>query len=345
MKNIVFWTMILFAGMSKAQDIHFSQFYMMPLQQNPSMAGALYELEANVIYKDQWRAVSSPYRTFGMGYHMRFSKKKKPNGYLAAGANFFSDQAGDGNLGTTKGGLSLAYHIKADTYNSFGAGLYGGYFQRKIDYTNLTWASQYDGLQMNTSLPAGDVGQANYSRFDLGAGINWTYNNTGGDIKVAGNNDLNFNLGLGVFHLNRPTVSFLGSDDRLNMRYVFHGNGVISLSNSNWAVVPGFMYARQGPSQEIYVGSLMRYLLSQNSKFTGFKNGAALYAGAYMRMRDAVTAKMIIEYAGWAFGVSYDVNVSSLNTASNFRGGLEFSLRFVAPNPFSSGYGANNSRY
>lgn len=345
MKKLLFLFLVCMSVSTNAQDIHFSQFYMMPLQQNPSMAGAMYELEANMIYKDQWRAISSPYRTFGMGYHMRFGKKRNPKGFLAAGANFFSDQAGDGNLGTTKGGLSLAYHIKADQYNSIGAGLYGGYFQRKIDYTNLTWASQYDGQQINSALNPGAVGQDALSQFDVGAGVNWTYNNTGGRIKVTGNNDLNFNVGLGVFHLNRPKVSFLGSDERLAMRYVFHGNGTIALANSNWAVVPGFMYARQGPSQELYAGTLMRYLLSQNSKFTGFKNGAALYAGAYMRMRDAITAKMIIEYAGWAFGVSYDVNISSLQTASNFRGGLEFSLRFVAPNPFTSGYGANNARY
>ena len=330
---------------SFAQDIHFSQFYMMPLQQNPSMAGAIHPVEANVTFKDQWKAIASPYRTFAMGFHMRFSKKRNTNGYMAAGVNFFSDKAGDANLGTGKGGLSLAYHIRADEYNTIGMGLFGGYYQRTIDYNNLTWASQYDGTQINPSLTPGLSGDASFSRFDLGAGVNWTYNNTGGDIKVTGNNDLNFNVGVGVFHLNRPSFSFLGMDEKQPMRIVAHGTGVISIPETKWAFVPGFMYARQGPAQEIYVGTLMRCLLSQNSKFTGFKHGAALYTGAYFRTKDAVTAKLFIEYAGFAFGVSYDVNVSSLQTASRFRGGLELSLRFVAPNPFMANYGANNSRY
>lgn len=329
----------------QAQDIHFSQFYMMPLQQNPSMAGAIHPVEANIVFKDQWKAIASPYRTFAMGYHMRFGKKRRAKGYLAAGVNFFSDKAGDANLGTGKGGLSLAYHIKADEYNRIGAGIYGGYFQRKIDFSNLTWASQYDGTSINPSLQPGATGAASFTNFDVGAGLNWTYNNTGGDFKVTGNNDLNFNVGVGVFHLNRPQYSFLGNSEKLPMRFSVHGNGVISIPETKWAFVPGFMYNRQGPAQEIYVGSLMRYLLSQNSKFTGFKQGAALYTGLYWRTRDAIAAKLILEYAGWAFGISYDINVSSLQTASQFRGGIELSLRFVAPNPFQSTYGGNNSRY
>ena len=130
------------------------------------------------------------------------------------------------------------------------------------------------------------------------------------------------------------------------MKFVIHGNGVISFGESSkMALVPGFMYYRQGPAQEIYFGTLFRYLLAQDSKFTGFKNGAAMYWGAYLRTRDAITAKFILEYAGWGFGVSYDINISSLQQATYTRGGLELCLRFVAPNPFMKTYGADHSRY
>ena len=91
--------------------------------------------------------------------------------------------------------------------------------------------------------------------------------------------------------------------------------------------------------------ALLRHLLAQDSKFTGFKNGAAFYWGAYLRAKDAVTAKILLEYAGWGFGVSYDINTSNLKQVTNTRGGIEFSLRFVAPNPFIKTYGANHSRY
>jgi type IX secretion system PorP/SprF family membrane protein len=337
----------LFQYQAAAQDIHFSQFYMNPLQQNPAMAGAVYAMEANINYKDQWRAIGAPFKTFALGYHMRFEKKRSQKGFLAGGINFFSDKAGDTNMGTGKGSFTLAYQTKLNEYNRLGGGIQAGYFQRKIEYDGLMWATQYDGTAYNPYLPGGITsGQSAFTNFDMGAGLSWVYNNTGGDIKVTDNHDLNFNAGIAVMHINRPKYSFIGTDERLPMKVVIHGNGVISLSESSkMAVVPGFMYYRQGPAQEIYFGTLFRHLLAQDSKFTGFKNGAALYWGAYLRTRDAVTAKFLIEYAGWGFGVSYDINVSSLKQATYTRGGLELSLRFVAPNPFVKTYGANHSRY
>ncbi|MEO9531401.1 MAG: PorP/SprF family type IX secretion system membrane protein [Crocinitomicaceae bacterium] len=347
MKNLIAFLIVMTGFGATAQDIHFSQFYMNPLQQNPAMAGAVYGLEANVNYKDQWRAAGDPYKTFGLGFHMRFDKKRSSAGYLAAGANFFADKAGDANMGTGQGNFALAYHVKLNEYNRLGAGMQLGYFQRSMDATGLMWASQYDGYQHNSSLPGGMVnGQPNFTKFDMGAGLSWVYNNTGGDIKVTDNHDLNFNAGIAVMHLNRPKYSFIGSDERLPMKVVVHGNGVISLAESSkMAVCPGFMYYRQGPAQEIYFGVLLRHLLAQDSKFTGFKNGAAFYWGAYMRTRDAISAKMLIEMGGWGFGVSYDINVSALKVVTNTRGGIEFSLRYVAPNPFIKTYGANHSRF
>ena len=104
MKTVLFILGLVLSTLSFSQDIHLSQFYMSPLQQNPSMAGAIYPLEANIAYKDQWRSVASPFRTVSLGYHMRFDKKRSSNGYLAAGVSFFNDKAGDANLGTGKGG-------------------------------------------------------------------------------------------------------------------------------------------------------------------------------------------------------------------------------------------------
>lgn len=330
-----------------AQDIHFSQFYMNPLQQNPAMAGAVYGMEANINYKDQWRAIGAPYKTFALGYHLRFNKKRSSNGYLAGGANFFADRAGDSNMGTGQGNLSLAYHAKLNSHNTLGGGIQAGYFQRSIDFSGLQWGSQFDGVAYDPTLAGGlSSGSSNFTKFDLGAGLVWVYNNKEGDIKVTDNHDLNFNAGFSVMHLTRPKYSYIGTSERLPMRVVFHANGVISLAESSkMAIVPGFMYYRQGPAQEIYFGTLFRHLLSQDSKFTGLKNSSAFYWGAYLRTRDAITAKILFEYGGWGFGVSYDVNVSSLKTATSTRGGLEFGIRYTAGNPFIKTYGADHSRY
>lgn len=342
--GLLFLSLISLTGIS--QDIHFSQYYMSPLMQNPSLAGAKYGIQSTINYKDQWRQVGAPYKTFAMSYDMQLKKKRSADGYLAFGINMFHDKAGDSKMGTSNGGFNLAYHVKLDNHNKLGGGLQAGFFQRTADFSNLQWGNQYDGMAYNSSLPSGEsMGYNAFTAFDMGAGIVWTYDNTDGDIYVTDNHDMNFDFGISVFHLNRPKYSYIGTSERLPMKFVAHGSGVISIPESEWGFVPGFMYYRQGPAQEIYAGMLMRYLLSQDSKFTGFKNGSAIYIGAYYRARDAIAAKLIFEYAGWAFGVSYDINTSSLKQASNTRGGLELSIRFVSPNPFGPNYGANHSRY
>ena len=60
-----------------AQDVHWSQWYNAPLYYNPATTGAFNGDErVNLNYKDQWRSISSPYKTFMAQYDMPFMKKK-----------------------------------------------------------------------------------------------------------------------------------------------------------------------------------------------------------------------------------------------------------------------------
>jgi hypothetical protein len=113
-----------------------------------------------------------------------------------------------------------------------------------------------------------------------------------------------------------------------------HGDAVLSFPGTSLALVPGFMITRQGNVQEIVAGSMLRYKLRQESKFTGFEKGAAISLGGYYRVGDGIATTMLLEYANYAIGFSYDLNTSGLKTASMIRGGMEVTLRFVTPNPF-----------
>lgn len=327
------------SGHSFAQDIHFSQLFTSQLGLNPSYAGANYDMQATLNYKDQWRSVGAPYKTFAGSMEMRIKGKRKSvkNGFFAAGIQFFSDKAGDAKIGTSQGSLNLAYHVKLDDYNKLGAGIQTGFFQRSVTPIGLQWANQYNGNFYDPQLSSEEtISNNSFTNFDLGSGILWSYDNTDGRIKVTDNHDLRFNLGFSIYHLTQPKYSFVGSSEKLYMKYVLTGGGLISIPDTKFAIVPGFMYYRQGPAQEIYAGSLFRYILTSNSKVTGINTGSAIYAGAYLRTKDAISAQLMYEYAGFTFGLSYDINVSGLKQASSARGGIEFSLRFISPNPFSS---------
>lgn len=320
---------------SFAQDIHFSQFYMSPFTQNPAFTGAVYGMSAQVNYKEQWKSVGTPYKTIAAAYDVSFQRKKKAKAFYAAGINFFSDKAGDSNMGTTQANLSGAAHVYMDRYTKIGAGLQIGYAQRSIDYTALQWGNQFDGQAYNPALSSRETNTSTAFAYpDVAAGVVWTYNNSAGMRRVVENNDLKANVGMSVFHFSQPKYSFAGNNEKLRMKFVLHADILLSVPFSNLGFVPGLMLYKQGAPSEILAGSLIRYKLKQKSKYTRDKSSSAFSIGGYYRAKDAATLAMLLEYSNYAVGMSYDINTSGLKTASTGRGGFELTIRYIAANPF-----------
>jgi len=318
-----------------AQDIHFSQFWMAPLLQNPSLAGALYDKQGILNYKNQWGSVASPYKTINASYDMTFFKKRNKQGFWGAGLNVFSDKAGDSEMGTLQANLNIAYHIKLDKKNTLGAGLMGGFAQRSISFGALQWGSQYDGNNFDSGLPTGEPqGSESITFIDGGAGIVWSF--AKGEDYMTANDRIKINVGAAVFHLHEPRYSFYNRSERLHAKWVAHGNFLYGIRNTDLSIVPGFMYYRQESAQEILVGSLFRYIIRESAKYTGFISGSALSVGFHMRTEDAAIVSAFIEKGLYTFGICYDLNTSDLKTASDMRGGIEISLRYAAPGPFAA---------
>ena len=94
------------------------------------------------------------------------------------------------------------------------------------------------------------------------------------------------------------------------------------------------MFLNQGPLKEINAGALIRYAIRRESKYTGFLKAVSIYGGIYYRTGDAIIPTFLFEVANYALGLSYDMNVSPLTEASNGKGALEISFRFINPDPF-----------
>lgn len=336
LKKLFIFLALIQGAVACGQDVHFSQFYMAPLSQNPALAGSIFDLQGIVQYREQWRSIITPYTTIAASYDMRLNKKRIKEGFWAGGINFYKDNAGSSQMGNSKGAISIAYHVKTGQHHFLGIGLQGGFSQWSVNISNLQWGSQYKGGLYNAGLPSGEDGfPANsFSYIDAGAGVNWTYDNIEGAKRVTDNNELRTTLGFAVFNPLRPSYSLYEGVDKLYAKYVLHGNGLFSFRNSDWAVAPGFFFYRQGPSSQIFAGSLLRYKFKQESKYTGFIKGAAISAGGYYRAKDAMVAAFLLEISNYAIGFSYDINTSYLRQASGTRGGMEITIRFLNPNPF-----------
>ena len=338
MKALVFSLFFLFIGVSNlfSQDIHFSQMRFSPLNLNPALAGAEQNFQAVVNYRDQWRSVAFPYQTIGASADWRFKEKRGGNGFLAGGLNFFNDQAGDVRMTTTNVNLSLAYHLFIDDKSTIGLAIQGGMGQRGINPAGGLWESQYVGTGFNTAIGSGEnFESSNFTHLDAGAGLVYHYKKN--EKYMRGNDQFKLTAGIAAFHVNRPSSSFLaGGEDDLAMRFSGFVNVDYGIRNSNFSLVPAVYYNRQGPHQEIIGGNFVRVIVTEGSKVTGFIQELATSFGAFYRVGDAFIAKFMVEYSSYSMGIAYDFNVSSLTEASRGRGGVEFFLRYVLPNPFGS---------
>lgn len=343
MKKVLIVLVVIFiSGLSflsqqiKAQDIHFSQYYESPLTLNPAMAGAFsadHRFIAN--YKNQWASITNPYTTFAFSYDAGIMKKKLSTGFLGIGVNFFSDKAGDTQFGTTQADLSISYHVTLGLSSYLSAGIQSGYTQYSMTYDNLYWDNQYDGTGgFNTTLPSGEnIGMQSFANADVSAGMLYSYFSPA--TNGTSNDGFKFNLGIAAYHINTPKHSFYELlDEKLYSRYSIHGRASIGLFSTNTAIIPSFVYFRQGTAQEINFGANFRFMLKEESHYTGFIKEAALSIGAHYRLGDAISPQVLLEVANYAIGCSYDVNVSSLSRASNGRGGFEIMIRYMNPNPF-----------
>ena len=243
-------------------------------------------------------------------------------------------------MNTLQANASLAYQIYVGGKSMLALGMQGGILQRSIDFSQLHWGTQYDPNSSsgysNSIYPAGDKaiagGDANFIKPDLSTGLIYTYKKN--ERYMRGNDQMDFTLGAAIFHVNQPKYSFLDSKEKLYQRIVLHGHAMIGISNTSIALAPGFAVMKQGPNQEIFMGAMVRYMLKEDSKYTGFVKGSSISAGGYYRNKDAFVATALFEFSSYGVGISYDFNVSGLKTVSSGRGGLEITLRFLNPAPF-----------
>ncbi len=296
-----------------AQDIHFSQFFNAPLALGPGSIGAFkgnYRL--NAIFRQQWRAVTVPYRTFALGGDAANVVGVKG---LGLGAWAFNDRAGDSRLQQFHFSIGAGYSLQLDqTGNSvLTTGLQGGFTSLSLDNNALSFDAQYNGSQYDPSRATGEqFSRSSMAHPDLNAGMVYRYSPTDRELIQAG---------VGLFNLTTPKIGFLGEPGvPLDRRITVHVITQFPISKK-LDVLPMVQYMKQGAYEELDLGANLRYILLDNY---GLKR--AVQFGGHYRAADAGYLYAGFEYDDWTFGLSYDINTSDLLPASRNRGGIEISL-------------------
>lgn len=334
MKKLLITGLSFIAITVQAQDIHFSQFNETPVLLNPAMSCTAFDTRVIANYKNQWASVTSPFQTYGISIEQALKHLKLRKTYTGMSLGVYKDKAGDAGMGSLQINLGFNAVVKVSQYGKLSTGIGGGFNYRTIDPSKLQWASQYNGSNYDASIASGEKTPINsFITGDLVAGM--VYHFARSERYISAQDGTKFDIGFSAFHFTIPKYSYVGSGDKQYTKYVLSGNFDIGIKNTSIAIVPSILYMRQGPSQEINGGCLFKYIIRDQSVYTGIIKACALSLGVYYRVGDAIIPTMLFQYDMYAFGVSYDFNTSQLTGASKAKGGIEFSLKFNT----SPGYG------
>ena len=70
---------------------------------------------------------------------------------IGIGFSLFNDKAGTSELSRFSSNLSLSYILQVNDENYLIAGFQPGFGRASINYDNLKWDNQYDGIQYDAS--------------------------------------------------------------------------------------------------------------------------------------------------------------------------------------------------
>ncbi len=310
------------------QDILFSQPLQAPLILNPANAGVPYNLRVTANYRSQWRSVTTPFTTIAAGVDGMVMSQGTKGSSLGAGLSLTNDQAGTGHLTTSQAILCVSGKVTVAKYQILSVGISGGIIQRRINTNDLTWDEQYNGVAYDATLPNGEsFSGSKFLNGDFGSGIQWSYGK--GQSTLSSNDQFGAQAGISVFHVNSPNTGFYQIVDKRAIRYLFHFSFSYGIKNTNMQISPLLLVERQGPAQTIYGGTFIKYKLQESSKYTDNLLSKSISIGGFYRSGDAAVVAAQCELGQISFGISYDINVSSLTNVSSGRGGFEISLKYI----------------
>ena len=324
---------ITFFGTVQAQDIHFSQINEMPMFISPANTGFFNGyFRASLNGRNQWNSLGSTsgsaYKTGAICIDGGLFKSRRRKAFLGMGLTVIYDQAGVAQLRKTNVLLNVSGIVKVNKHGVFSVGIAGGVNATNANYNKLTFASQFDGnkLEDNAALN-GEQSFRQFTTTDIGTGFAYEYSKVKTDLD---HDDVSsFKIAFGAYHLNKPVQDYsAGSSYRLPVRLAASFTSNFDFEDTKFTISPSLLYQKQGKYWEVVGGTYVKYRVSMGTKVTGQKTQNALGIGLFYRAYDALIPKIMYEMGDYAFGFSYDVNVSSYRNASHYKGGLEFCIRY-----------------
>lgn len=316
-----------------AQDKMFTQAYVHPVDLNPSFSGNIDgKYRVTIAYRNQWKSfIESQFSTFALYGDIRINQDRKDD-FFGAGFSVVADRTALFNANQNMINLYGSFHksLSRGGTKYLSGGLSFGIAQRNLNYENIFFNDEFNGLDDYTLGTGENLPANNFAFMDLGLGVGYT--SAFGDYS-------NFSIGIAVDHITGASVSFFHRaidieepypDARLDRKFTVHAGAELA-SNQYISLLPRLYYQRQGPLQMIAAAAIVKF------DITNYDN-QALHLGGGIRMNQTATsglspsaAYLMAGYEAGAFliGLSHDINLSKLAAQSPGRGAFELSISFT----------------
>ncbi len=307
----------------QSQDFQFSQFYNVPLYQNPAFAGSLHQTRVSFHQRIQWPRLNAKYITSAFSADTYF-----PTINSGIGVVIMRDQQGSGNISSTEAQFMYSYELKLSQQLTFRAGLQLGYVSRYIDYSSLRFPSQFDN-------------QNGFNGSDTSLS-KWKPMKAYGDVSSGGLlYSKRFWAGFAVHHMNSPNQSFasggginstLPAEFAVTSGYQIYLYKKVSMhqAKEQITITPTFHYKFQGMSNQLDLGIYGAY----NQILIGmwYRGIPLLKQFEYQGIQNNEAAIFFIGWKGeeLRLGYSYDLTISRLARAGT-GGAHEFNITYVFP--------------
>lgn len=306
---------VAFSIKVNAQDPHYSQFYASPMLLNPANTGLFSgTARLSAVYRNQWRTVSTPFTTASVACDFQILNSTIPKRDVF-GLGFIGtmDHSNNQGLKSNYGTVSLAYNkgLDQEGYHKIGLGFQATLVSKRVDYSRFVFSRQFTPNGFDVSLASGEPMNGftlNYA--DLATGILYSGMNS---------SEQQWYVGASYYHITRPNESITSAENRLQSRVSLHGGYNLPV-NEYARLYFSSLYMQSALASEIMVGAV----LESNIQVNAFET--TLFTGLYFRNKDAVIPYLGINNGNLQVGLSYDINLSSLATATQSRGGFELSL-------------------
>ncbi len=303
--------------MARAQDVHFSQTYNNVVNINPSTTAVLpYGIARfSTAYRTQWNAVPVPYNTLNFNAELAHNWLKIiPKIKQGVGITMYTDKAGDGNLKQTHLGINNSFlkTIDSTAYVSIGTAV--AYHQWSVEANKLKFTSQFVGEQYSAS----NTNNENFARATLGY---LDVNIGASGLKKIKRTQLL--AGIALQHINKPKQSFFGINNVLSYKSTFTLQATQTLSNSVQLLINQYSAFQGKYNEQITSVRVLKNLrVIQGAPFN-------IGGGIMYRWKDAPTMALGVDYKHVHAELSYDINTSGLQQATNGRGATELFVSYI----------------